>query len=75
MPEYVPTPHPDRQFVSLATLALEWNMDRKTVRRLLDQGGVRAYVFGQARNASIRYARADVQRYLDRCRLAEKRVP
>ena len=64
------TPSPsvtDGEMVTLAELSRAWRMDRKTVRRLLDDAGVPCYVLCAKRNGSIRYAKAEVQRFLQRC--------
>ena len=51
-------------FVSLKTLAKQWDCSRSTVSRLLEQAGVQAYYFGRGRNGSKRYRRTDVERFL-----------
>jgi len=51
-------------FVSVKTLAANWECSRTTVSRLLDQAGVRAYYLGRGRNGSKRYLRVDVDRFL-----------
>jgi len=60
--------------VTLKELADNWRMDRKTVRRLLDQAGIRCYLFGPSRNASVRYRRNDVEGFLQACANRQKRV-
>lgn len=52
------------RFVSIKTLATQWDCSRTTVSRLLDQAGVPAYYFGRGRNGSKRYLKEDVDRYL-----------
>ena len=52
-------------FVSLKTLAEQWDCSRTTVARLLEEAGVEAYYFGKGRNGSKRYLRNDVDAYLN----------
>ncbi len=66
--------HLDKEMLTLAELASRWSMDRKTVRRLLDQAGVKSYVFGPKRNSSVRYAKSDVEKYLEKCSFRGKAV-
>ena len=51
-------------FVSVKTLARQWDCSRTTVSRLLEQAGVPAYYFGRGRNGSKRYRKVDIDRYL-----------
>jgi hypothetical protein len=55
-----------KQFVSLKTLAKQWDCSRTTASRLLDEAGVPAFYFGRGRNGSKRYLKEDVDRYLSR---------
>jgi len=59
---------PESEMVTLAELARQWRMDRKTVRRLLEAAGVPCYVFCARRNGSIRYSRSEVESYLRMCK-------
>lgn len=63
-----------QDMVTLKELAMQWKMDRKTVRRLLAESGVRCFVFGSTHNSSIRFARSDVERFLELCQLREKQA-
>ena len=54
------------QFVSLKTLARQWDCSRTTVTRLLEQAGVPAYYFGRGRTGSKRYRKEDVDRFVAR---------
>jgi hypothetical protein len=54
------------RFVSLKTLAKQWDCSRTTASRLLDEAGVPAFYFGRGRNGSKRYLKEDVDRYLSR---------
>lgn len=54
------------QFVSLKTLAKQWDCSRTTVTRLLEQAGVPAYYFGHGRTGSKRYLKDDIDRFLAR---------
>lgn len=56
----------DAQFLSVKTLAKQWDCSRTTVSRLLGQAGVRAYYFGRGRNGSKRYLKSDVEEFLSR---------
>jgi len=60
-----PRTHAD-QFVSVKTLARQWDCSRTTVTRLLDQAGVPAYYFGRGRTGSKRYLKDDIDRFLTR---------
>jgi len=60
-----PRTHAD-QFVSVKTLAKQWDCSRTTVTRLLDQAGVPAYYFGRGRTGSKRYLKDDIDRFLTR---------
>lgn len=52
------------RFVSVKTLALEWDCSKTTVSRLLDAAGIPAYYFGGGGNGAKRYRRQDVDDYL-----------
>ncbi|MCB9852836.1 MAG: hypothetical protein H6819_07050 [Phycisphaerales bacterium] len=52
------------RFVSVKTLAAEWDCSKTTVSRLLEAAGVPAYYFGSGRNGAKRYRRQDVDEYL-----------
>ena len=52
------------RFVSVKTLAEQWDCSRTTVSRLLEQAGVRPFYFGVGRNGSKRYLKEDVDRFL-----------
>lgn len=54
----------DARFVSVKTLAEQWDCSRTTVSRLLERAGVQAYYFGAGRNGAKRYLRADVEHFL-----------
>ena len=53
-------------FVSLKTLAKQWDCSRTTVTRLLEQAGVQAYYFGHGRTGSKRYLKDDIDRFVAR---------
>jgi len=55
---------PDRIFLSVKTLAAQWDCSKTTVSRLLDKAGVPAFYFGRGRNGSKRYKKEDIDRYL-----------
>jgi hypothetical protein len=54
----------DRIFVSMKTLAEQWDCSKTTVSRLLEKAGVPAFYFGRGRNGSKRYKVDDINRYL-----------
>ena len=56
----------DARFVSVKTLAKQWDCSRTTVSRFLAQAGVRAFYFGRGPNGSKRYLRSDVESFLSR---------
>lgn len=51
-------------FVSVKTLAANWDCSRTTVSRLLDEAGMQAYYLGSGRNGSKRYLKTDVDQFL-----------
>lgn len=51
-------------FVSVKTLAANWDCSRTTVSRLLETAGIQAYYLGSGRNGSKRYLKADVDQFL-----------
>ena len=51
-------------FVSVKTLAAQWNCSKTTVSRLLDKAGVPAFYFGRGRNGLKRYKKEDIDRFL-----------
>ena len=59
-------PKHDSRFVSLKTLAEQWDCSRTTVARILEEAGVQAYYFGRGRNGSKRYLKDDIDRFLAR---------
>jgi hypothetical protein len=54
----------DALFVSVKTLARQWDCSRTTVCRLLEQAGVPAFFLGRGRNGSKRYLKTDVESFL-----------
>ena len=54
----------DALFVSVKTLARQWDCSRTTVCRLLEQAGVQAFFLGKGRNGAKRYRKADVDTFL-----------
>jgi biotin operon repressor len=52
------------RFVSVKTLAQQWDCSRTAVNRMLQQAGVQAFYFGQGRNGAKRYRVEDVERFL-----------
>ena len=54
-----------RLAVSLNTLAQMLDAHRSSVRRWLQEAGIRPIVFGRGRNGAIRYKWCDVQQWID----------
>jgi hypothetical protein len=54
----------EARFVSVKTLAKQWDCSRTTVSRLLERAAVRAFYFGRGRNGSKRYLRSDIEAFL-----------
>jgi hypothetical protein len=53
----------NRKLVGLAWIAQRWSCSRQTCRRVLQRHGVRPlFLGGDARNATVRFDRADVER-------------
>jgi hypothetical protein len=64
-------PHKEREsteqsphFVSLKSLAKHLDAHRSSVRRWLEEAGIRPVVLGRGRNGAIRYLWTDVERWL-----------
>jgi len=55
------------ELVSVKWIADRTRLSRITIRRHLDAAGIRPIRFGSARNATIRYRRSDVERWLRSC--------
>lgn len=51
-------------FISVKTLALNWECSRTTVTRILEEAGVTSYYLGSGQNGSKRYLKADIDRFL-----------
>jgi len=60
-----------RLTVSLKTLAQMLDAHRSSVRRWLQQAGIRPIVLGRGRNGAIRYRWRDVQEWLESREQAE----
>ena len=58
------------ELVSVKWIADRTRLSRITIRRHLDAAGIRPIRFGAARNATIRYRRSDVERWLRACWLS-----
>ena len=58
-------------FVSVKTLAANWEYSRTTISRILEEAGVTAYFLGSGRNGSKRFLKADVDRFLQSVPQAE----
>lgn len=60
-----------RLTVSLKTLAEMLDAHRSSVRRWLQQAGIRPIVFGQGRNGAIRYRWRDIHEWIASRQLAD----
>jgi hypothetical protein len=58
----------DQLVVSLRTLANMLDAHRSSVRRLLQEAGIRPVVLGRGRKGAIRYHWSDVKEWLDSLR-------
>ena len=58
-------PRSQRLTVSLKTLAAMLDAHRSSVRRWLDDAGVRPVVLGRGRNGAIRYRWRDIEQWLE----------
>ena len=54
-----------RLTVSLKTLAQMLDAHRSSVRRWLQEAGIRPIVLGRGRNGAIRYKWCDIQQWID----------
>jgi len=52
------------EFVSVKSLAVNWDCSRTTVSRILEEAGVRPYYFGSGPKGAKRYLKTDVERFL-----------
>jgi len=52
------------RLVSLSEIAVAWNVSRQTAKRTLDNFGIMPFVLNTARNGSIRYPQAEIDRLL-----------
>jgi hypothetical protein len=56
------------RFITLAELARDWMVSRRTVKRLLERAGLKPFVLHDARNGTLRYVRSEVQTWLEQQR-------
>ena len=57
-----------RQFVSPKQLAEDWSVSITTVKRICEQVGIPTYHLGQGKNGTVRYDRADIDKYVENCK-------
>ena len=50
-------------YLSPRDLAERWRCSRTSVQRITEQAGIGKLVLGNGKNATVRYLRADVERY------------
>lgn len=65
----MPTAHTIKhhtKFISLKTLAEQWDCSRNTVTRILEEAGVIAYYLRPGCSATKRYLKRDIDRFLNR---------
>lgn len=58
----------DLDLVSLKELAARWHVSRRTVRRSLEEAGIKPFYLGNGPNGTLRYAMAEVEEFLRRRR-------
>ncbi len=58
-----------REFVSPKRLAEEWSVSVPTVKRICDKAGIPVYYLGHGKNGTVRYDRADTDKYLQSCKV------
>jgi len=58
-------PKNDSGFVSLKTLAEQWDCARTTVSRMLEKAGVKPYYLSNGMRGVKRYLKADIDRFLE----------
>ena len=56
---------PERLTVSLKTLSQMLDAHRSSVRRWLQQAGIRPIAFGRGRNGAIRYRWQDIREWIE----------
>ena len=64
IPATITKPFPQRLAVSLQTLSRLLDAHRSSVRRWLQDAGIRPIALGRGRNGSIRYRWCDVEQWL-----------
>ena len=63
----------ERRLVGLAYLGKRWACSRQTCRRILERHGVRPlYLGGEARNSTLRFDLADVERVESACQVPDQ---
>ncbi len=63
----------ERRLVGLAYLGKRWACSRQTCRRILERHGVRPlYLGGEARNSTLRFDLADVERVESACQVPDE---
>ena len=58
----------EKKFVAPRQLAEEWQVSVSTVLRILKREKIPLYYLGRGRNGTVRVRRADVDRYLEKCK-------
>ena len=53
------------ELLSVKELSKRWKVHRRTVRRLLDEGGVQPVFLSRRRKGTIRYRAHDVDRFVE----------
>ncbi len=60
-----PSDGEDHRLISLKSLSKLLDAHRQSVRRWLNEAGIRAVVMGRGRNGAIRYRWCDIERWLE----------
>ena len=65
-----PYRHVENELVSEKDLAQRWGVDRRTVVRLLEEGGVYPYYLSGKQRGTKRYAKTEVEAFMARSKAA-----
>ena len=57
----------ETELVSIKWIAGRTALTRVTIRRHLDQAGIKPIRFGKSRNATLRYRRLDIEAWMRSC--------
>lgn len=54
-----------KALVSIAQIAEQWQVHRRTVRRLLDEAGIPPVYLSRKKKGTVRYKSEDIQRFIE----------